>query len=350
MSNILHNNTKMLDVALKNKIAQLKTEFQDSLHKAQDIDAVESIRIRYLGRKGILSQHFKHLKSLSADERPAAGKVYNELKEFVEIAISKKVQSLPQKEQIDEHIDLTLPGNILPIGCHHPLTSVLRQIKSCFLRMGFTIADGPEVETDYYNFEALNIPRGHPARDMQDTFFFDDNTVLRTHTSPVQVRTMEKQQPPVRVISPGKCYRRDTPDATHSPVFHQVEGLCVDEGVTFADLKGVILTFARMMFGSDINIRFRPSFFPFTEPSAEYDFSCIMCKGKGCRVCKGSGWIEISGAGMVNPEVYRYVDYDSEKYTGYAFGMGVERVAMLLHEIDDIRLFYENDIRFLNQF
>lgn len=216
--------------------------------------------------------------------------------------------------------------------------------------MGFLVVQGLEVETEYYNFEALNIPKGHPARDMHDTLFVGDEIVLRTHTSPVQVRIMESQPPPVRIISPGRCYCRDTPDATHSPVFHQVEGLCVDEGVTFADLKGVILTFAKNMLGSDVKIRFRPSFFPFTEPSAEYDFSCIICHGKGCKVCKGTGWVEISGAGMVNPEVYKYVDYDGEKVTGYAFGMGVERIAMLIYEVHDIRLFYENDVRFLYQF
>ena len=247
-------------------------------------------------------------------------------------------------------LDTSLPGDKVAIGRYHPLTSILREIKAIFSGMGFVIAQGPEVETEYYNFEALNIPKGHPARDMQDTLFLSDDVVLRTHTSPVQIRTMENQQPPVRVIAPGRCYRRDTPDATHSPVFHQVEGLCVDEGISFADLKGVILTFAKRLLGSDMKIRFRPSFFPFTEPSAEYDFSCLICKGKGCRVCKDTGWIEISGAGMVNPAVFEYVGYDSEKYTGFAFGMGVERIAMLVYEIHDIRMFYENDVRFLNQF
>ncbi len=216
--------------------------------------------------------------------------------------------------------------------------------------MGFSVVRGPEVETQYYNFEALNIPKDHPAREMHDTLYLNDDMLMRTHTSPVQVRVMEKNPPPIRIISPGRCYRRDTPDATHSPVFWQVEGLCVDEGVTFSDLKGVIQSFAWMMFGKDIKIRFRPSYFPFTEPSAEYDFSCMICGGKGCRICKGTGWIEISGAGMVNPAVFKYVNYDSERYTGYAFGMGVERIAMLLYGINDIRLFYENDVRFLNQF
>ena len=246
--------------------------------------------------------------------------------------------------------DTTIPGNWSDEGHFHPLTLVLRKIKSIFSSMGFTIAEGPEVETEYYNFEALNLPKDHPARDMQDTLFVEHGNVLRTHTSPVQIRVMENQSPPVRIISPGRCFRRDTPDASHSPFFHQVEGLCVDEGISFADLKGIILCFAKQLFGSDVKIRFRPSYFPFVEPGAEYDFSCLICKGKGCRVCKYTGWVEISGAGMVNPAVFEYVNYDSEKYTGYAFGMGVERIAMLLYQIPDIRLFFENDIRFLRQF
>jgi len=223
-------------------------------------------------------------------------------------------------------------------------------MKSIFYGMGFSVEDGPEIETDYYCFEALNIPKNHPARDMQDTLYITEDVVLRTHTSPVQVRVMEKTQPPVRIIAPGRVYRRDTPDASHSPFFHQVEGLVVDEGICFGDLKGVITAFAHKMFGSDIKVRFRPSFFPFTEPSAEYDFVCVFCRGKGCRVCKNTGWVEISGAGMVDPNVFKYVNYDSEKYTGYAFGMGVDRIAMLKYGIYDIRLFFENDYRFLEQF
>jgi phenylalanyl-tRNA synthetase alpha chain len=232
----------------------------------------------------------------------------------------------------------------------HPLLQVLDEIKQIFIEMGFRIEEGPEVETDYHNFEALNIPAYHPSRDLQDTFYLPNNYVLRTHTSPVQIRTMEKQKPPVRMIAPGKCFRKDTPDATHSPIFHQVEGLCVDKAVSFADLKGVVLAFAKKLFGKDVRVRFRPGFFPFTEPSAEYDFSCIFCKGKGCRVCKGTGWLEISGAGMVNPAVFGFVDYDPTIYSGYAFGMGVERIAILRYQIPDIRIFYENDIRFLEQF
>jgi len=246
--------------------------------------------------------------------------------------------------------DPTLPGTPWPRATKHPLLQVLDEIVDIFVSMGFSVESGPEIETDYYNFEALNIPADHPSRDLQDTFYLEHPHLLRTHTSPVQIRAMEKRRPPVRMIAPGRCFRKDTPDATHSPIFHQVEGLWVDKGVTFAHLKGVILAFAQKLFGKDVRIRFRPSFFPFTEPSAEYDFSCIMCKGEGCRVCKYTGWLEISGAGMVDPAVFGFVDYDPEEYTGYAFGMGVERIAMLKYQIGDIRLFYDNDLRFLSQF
>ncbi len=337
----------MIDLTI---IDTLEIEFNKLLNELSDLKELESLRIKYLGRKGYISHFFRDLETLSLDERKKVGKVLNNLKDRIESKLTEYKQVLQKKESTKKYLDPTLPGDKLPIGHYHPITTVLRQIISCFQGMGFSITQGPEVETEYYNFEALNIPKEHPARDMQDTLFVNDNIVLRTHTSPVQIRVMEKQPPPLRIIAPGRVYRRDTPDATHSPVFHQVEGLCVDENVTFADLKGVILVFAKYMFGSDMKIRFRPSFFPFTEPSAEYDFICLICRGKGCRVCKGTGWIEISGAGMVNPEVFKYVNYDSERYTGYAFGMGVERLAMLLYEVHDIRLFYENDVRFLNQF
>ncbi|HHS13209.1 MAG TPA: phenylalanine--tRNA ligase subunit alpha, partial [bacterium] len=301
------------------------------------------------GRKGVVSEAFKSLIALDPSERRDAGRFLNQFKADIQKALNLRKKDLGNK-MIRSAEDITLPGFMPSVGHLHPLTKVSREIKSIFKAMGFTEVQGPEVETEYYNFEALNIPEGHPAREMHDTLFVDDQVVLRTHTSPVQVRVMEKQSPPIRVISPGRCYRRDTPDATHSPVFHQVEGLCVDEGVTFGDLKGVLLNFARNLFGSNVSIRFRPSFFPFTEPSAEYDFSCVMCEGKGCRICKNTGWIEISGAGMVNPAVFNYVNIDEHKYTGYAFGMGIERIAMLLYGVLDIRLFYENDIRFINQF
>lgn len=340
----------MTDTNIQQMILTYDAEFQSAVKNIRHLEDALNIRIDYLGRKGKISNLFKSLSNLSQEERRDTGKLLNDFKQKADSVLKDRMAVLQTSQSGNDHIDTTLPGDLPRIGRYHPLTQVLRKIKDCFIKMGFSIAEGPEVETDYYNFEALNIPREHPARDMHDTLYINDHIVLRTHTSPVQIRVMEKQPPPIRIISPGRCYRKDTPDATHSPVFHQVEGLCVDEAITFADLKGVILTFAKDMFGSNIKIRFRPSFFPFTEPSAEYDFSCMMCQGKGCRICKGTGWIEISGAGMVNPAVFKYVNYDSERYTGYAFGMGVERIAMLLYEINDIRIFYENDLRFLDQF
>ena len=340
----------MSGITIKKMVEEHGAEFTLAVQNAHKATDIEQLRIDYLGRKGKIADLFKSMSDLPQEERRTAGKILNEFKKSVESTLKEKIDTsnLQKSEQLA--LDITLPGDAFRIGRYHPLTQILREIKSCFEKMGFSIEEGPEVETEYYNFEALNIPKGHPARDMHDTLYVEDDIVLRTHTSPVQVRVMEKQPPPIRIISPGRCYRKDTPDATHSPVFHQIEGLCVDEGITFADLKGVILTFARSMFGSDMKIRFRPSFFPFTEPSAEYDFSCVMCNGKGCRICKDTGWIEISGAGMVNPAVFKYVNYDSERYTGYAFGMGAERIAMILYGINDIRLFYENDLRFLDQF
>jgi phenylalanyl-tRNA synthetase alpha chain len=336
--------------SLKTKIQSIDADFQKRIAEVLDASSLEQVRIDFLGRKGLISGLFESFGTVPVEEKKEAGRLLNDLKNRIQASLSEKASTFGQEKSSKVFFDATLPGNAPPVGRIHPLTSVMRRIKSCFQHMGFSVAQGPEVETDYYNFEALNIPKGHPARDMQDTLYVDDAVVLRTHTSPVQIRVMEKRKPPVRIIAPGRVYRRDTPDASHSPVFHQVEGLCVDEGVSFADLKGVIQVFAHEMFGSDMKIRFRPSFFPFTEPSAEYDFTCMICRGRGCRVCKNTGWVEISGAGMVNPEVFKFVDYDSERYTGYAFGMGVERIAMLLYEVHDIRLFYENDARFLNQF
>jgi len=333
-------------------IEKLKNEFEESIRKIRTQRDLEEIRIHFLGRKGTIAKLFKSLGSVSEKERPVIGQELNRFKAYIQNVIEEKKRTFISDRATEPSLDYTLPGNLFPVGHIHPIQSVLREIKSCFQSMGFSIASGPELETEYYNFEALNIPKGHPARDMQDTLFIDESKelVLRTHTSPVQIHVMEEHSPPIRIIAPGRCYRRDTPDATHSPVFHQVEGLCVDEGISFSDMKGIILTFAKKMFGSDMKIRFRPSYFPFTEPSAEYDFSCLICRGKGCRVCGNTGWVEISGAGMVNPAVFDYVNYDSEKFTGYAFGMGVERIAMLLYEIHDIRIFYENDIRFIQQF
>ncbi len=337
-------------IEILKKLEEIKLEFSENLAQVKESKQLEDVRIKYLGRKGELASYFALMGSLSSEERPKLGNQLNILKKYFQESLNEKVERIKPVGDAIEFFDVTLPGVSAKIGGKHPLYQVLDEIKSIFISLGFTIETGPELETDYYNFEALNIPENHPSRDLHDTFYITDKLVLRTHTSPVQIRTMERMTPPVRMIAPGKCFRKDTPDATHSPVFHQVEGLCVDEGVTFADLKGVITAFAKKLFGANMKIRFRPSFFPFTEPSAEYDFSCMFCNGKGCNVCKRSGWLEISGAGMVDPAVFKFVGYDSEKYTGYAFGMGVERIAMLKYGIDDIRTFFENDLRFLNQF
>ncbi len=325
---------------------QVETAVMESINAAD----IENVRIKYLSRKGIITGFFGYLGEISNHDRPELGKRLNALKQMAQEKIGEKSALFAAKTRASEFFDTSLPGIMPRTGGKHPLKLVLDEIKQIFLNMGFSIETGPELETDYYNFEALNIPKYHPSRDLQDTLYITETLLLRTHTSPVQVRTMERMKPPIRMIAPGKCFRKDAIDATHYPTFHQVEGLCVDEGISFADLKGVISAFAKRLLGEDVQIRFRPSFFPFTEPSAEYDFSCTNCHGKGCRVCKGSGWLEISGAGMVNPAVFEYVGYDPQKYTGYAFGMGVERIAMLKYQIDDIRIFYENDLRFLTQF
>lgn len=332
------------------RINKIKASFLDDIEKIKSPAALEEIRNRFLSRKGLVASLFEDLKNVAVEQRPQAGKALNELKQQLQARFDEVREGLNQKSEAAEKADLTLPGRKPFIGRKHPLTSTLDEIKGIFTGMGFRVEDGPEIESDYYNFEALNIPKNHPARDMQDTLYITEDVVLRTHTSPVQIRVMEKQKPPVRIIAPGRVYRRDTPDASHSPFFHQVEGLVVDEGINFGDLKGVITAFAHKMFGSDIKVRFRPSFFPFTEPSAEYDFLCVFCHGKGCRVCKNTGWVEISGAGMVDPNVFMSVNYDPEKYTGYAFGMGIDRIAMLRYGINDIRMFFENDMRFLAQF
>lgn len=332
------------------QIDQIKRAFEAEAKDIRTADALEDLRIKYLGRKGHISNAFSLLAEIPKEEKPKFGQELNKLKKAVESQYNALYDSLKEGKGTDEYLDLTLPGRKPFIGRKHPLNQVADKIKSIFKSLGFTIEDGPEIETDFYNFEALNMPKSHPARDMQDTLYITEDIVLRTHTSPVQIRVMQNQKPPVRMIAPGRVYRRDTPDASHSPFFHQAEGLVVGEDVTFADLKGVIESFACQMFGEDINVRFRPSFFPFTEPSAEYDFSCVFCRGKGCRVCKNTGWMEISGAGMVHPNVFEAVGYDPEKYTGYAFGMGIDRIAMLKYGINDIRLFFENDLRFLNQF
>lgn len=332
---------------------ELEKKAMLELPGATSEDALNELRTRYLGRKGLLTQMLRQISKVTAEERPLFGKRSNEVKENLTLAIDEALEKLKASRKdhilLKETIDVTLPGRAVGLGRLHPITKVSQEICRIFSRMGFNIVEGPEVETDYYNFEALNIPKDHPARDMQDTFYVEDNIVLRTHTSPVQIRTMEKLKPPVRILSPGRVYRPDS-DVSHTPMFHQIEGLMVDKGITFGDLKGTLTYFLRQIFGGDILLRFRPSFFPFTEPSAEVDIRCVMCVGKGCRVCGQSGWLEILGSGMVDPAVFENVGYDPEEVTGFAFGLGVERIAMLKYGISDIRLFFENDGRFLEQF
>ncbi len=324
-----------------------------SISQASTEREISEIRVKYLGKKGSITYVLKSLGTLPESDRREIGQRANQLKESTETRIEEALLGIRERERREalerEKIDVTLPGRRIPVGKRHPLTQILDAIIDIFSRLGFEVVEGPEVELDYYNFEALNIPKGHPAREMQATFFFSDDVVLRTHTSPVQARTMEKKRPPVRVISPGAVYRCDS-DPSHSPMFHQVEGLLVDKGITFADLKGVLTVFVHQMFGKETKLRFRPSFFPFTEPSAEIDIECFICGGRGCGVCSNTGWLEILGSGMVDPAVYRFVNYDPEEVTGFAFGMGIERIAMLKFGINDIRLFFTNDLRFLRQF
>ena len=316
----------------------------------EDPKALDQARIRFLGRKGELAQLFKELGNVPEQERREVGRLLNEAKSRLEEIFSEATQrSRDLETSRRESIDVTVPGRLPPLGRLHPITQIAMEISRIFNWLGFETVEGPEIELDYYNFEALNIPRDHPARDMQDTFYISEDVVLRTHTSPLQVRVMEKRKPPVRIIAPGRTYRCDS-DVTHTPMFHQVEGLMVGKDVSFGDLKGTLTTFVHQMFGPEVGLRFRPSFFPFTEPSAEVDIECVMCRGGGCRVCKGTGWLEILGSGMIDPEVYKYVGYDPEEVTGFAFGMGIERIAMLKFGIDDLRLFFENDLRFLDQF
>ncbi len=340
---------------MEQEILGIKESALSELGSAQTREELQAIRVKYLGKKGELTRILRGMGGLSPELRPRIGQLANQVRTFIEEELERRLLVILEREKQQrleaETIDVTLPGRTMRRGHKHPLTIVLEEIKDIFTAMGFDIAEGPEVEWDYYNFEALNIPKGHPARDMQDSFYITEEILLRTHTSPVQIRTMERMVPnlPVRIIAPGKVYRRDD-DATHSPMFHQVEGLLVDRHCTLGDLKGVLLTFARQMFGEDREIRLRPSFFPFTEPSAEVDISCFGCKGKGCRVCSGTGWLEILGAGMVHPKVLENAGYNPEEVIGFAFGMGVERIALLKYGINDLRLFFENDIRFLRQF
>ncbi|AJE03387.1 phenylalanine--tRNA ligase subunit alpha [Geobacter pickeringii] len=338
---------------MKEQLDQLLQSALQEIAGTKSEDALQELRIKYLGKKGALTALMKGLGTLPAEERPAVGQIVNTVKMQLEARLDDAlacVREAAKKERLEtERLDVTLPGRRVGRGTKHPVSLVIEEVSEIFAGLGFQVAEGPEIELDFYNFEALNFPKDHPARDMQDTFFVDDNILLRTHTSPVQVRTMLKHAPPVRIISPGTVYRCDS-DATHSPMFHQVEGLMVDNGVTFGDLKGILTTFVNQYFGKGTGVRLRPSFFPFTEPSAEVDIACVMCRGAGCRICKQSGWLEILGAGMIDPEVYRHVGYDSESISGFAFGMGVERIAMLKYGIGDMRLLFENDVRFLLQF
>ena len=339
---------------MQEKLLAIKEAAFNEISTAENSGALEEIRVKYLGKKGELTTILRSMGALSKEERPVVGKLVNEAKNEVEEKLEEVSKKIKEKEKnaklASEVIDISLPGKRNVIGKRHPLDLTLESMKEIFISMGFTIEEGPEVELDHYNFEALNIPKDHPARSEQDTFYINDNIVLRTQTSPVQVRTMEKQQPPIKMISPGKVYRSDAVDATHSPIFYQMEGLVIDKGVTFADLKGTLELFAKKMFGDKVVTKFRPHHFPFTEPSAEMDATCFVCGGEGCRVCKGSGWIEILGCGMVHPEVLRNCGVDPEVYSGFAFGFGVDRMVMLKYGIDDIRLLYESDMRFLNQF
>ncbi len=338
---------------MRNALEDLRKKADDEIGSAKTGTEFNDIRTRYLGRKGLLTTLLRGLKDVNPEEKPALGKLSNDIKRSLLEKIENSLETIASGEKNDslnkERLDVTLSGRGVKYGKIHPVTRVEGEICDIFSNLGFSVVEGPDVELAYYNFEALNIPEDHPARDMHDTFYVTDNVVLRTHTSPVQIRTMEKQSPPVRVISPGKVYRPDS-DISHTPMFHQVEGLLVDKDSTFGDLKGILTSFLQQVFGSDTVLRFRPSFFPFTEPSAEVDIQCVMCSGAGCRVCGHSGWIEILGCGMVDPAVFKTVHYDTEEFSGFAFGLGVERIAMLKYGISDIRLFFENDKKFLEQF
>ncbi|MGU9956811.1 MAG: phenylalanine--tRNA ligase subunit alpha [Arenicellales bacterium WSBS_2016_MAG_OTU3] len=338
---------------LNNMLNELKVQALQAIAKADDAQELDAVRVQYLGKKGELTLQLKQIGSVAPEQRRELGQSINAVKSQVEQSLNERRETLDESalaEKLNtQKIDVTLPGRNAGTGGLHPLTRTIQRIEEIFSGIGFDIADGPEIENDYYNFEALNIPKNHPARAMQDTFYIDDNTVLRTHTSPVQIRYMLDKKPPLQVIAPGRVYRCDS-DMTHTPMFHQVEGLAVGEDITFVDLKSVLEFFLRAFFETDLDVRLRPSYFPFTEPSAEVDISCVFCSGKGCRVCKKTGWLEVLGSGMVHPEVFRHVKIDSEQYTGYAFGMGVERLTMLRYGVDDLRLFFENDLDMLRQF
>ena len=334
-------------------LSEILSQAEQELAEAQNLQALEAVKVTYLGKKGVLTARLKELGKLPPEERSAVGQEVNKVKAEIQAKLEARRTALQaeelEKKLASQTIDVTLPGRGTALGGMHPITQTLERIESLFARAGFDIATGPELEADYYNFEALNIPEDHPARAMHDTFYINENTVLRTHTSPVQIRVMQNQEPPLRVIAPGRVYRCDS-DVTHTPMFHQVEGFMVDKDTSFAELKGLLHDFLREFFEQDLKVRFRPSYFPFTEPSAEADIQCVMCGGDGCRVCSHTGWLEVLGCGMIHPQVFANVGIDNEEYTGFAFGMGVERLAMLRYGVNDLRLFFENDLRFLQQF
>ena len=339
---------------MKAQLEAIEKKAFEELTAAQDLKDLDAVRVKYLGKKGELTAILKQMGKLSAEERPVIGQLANQVRAQIEERLEETKTNLEahllDQRLATETLDVTMPGKRSVLGKKHPITIVLDELKEIFIGMGFDVAQGPEVELDYYNFEALNIPKDHPARDTQDTFYINDNVVLRTQTSPIQIRVMEKQKPPIRIIAPGRVYRSDALDATHSPLFHQVEGLVVDKNITMADLKGTLEVFVKRLYGEESVVRFRPHHFPFTEPSAELDVQCFNCHGEGCRLCKGEGWIEILGCGMVHPKVLENCGIDPEEYSGFAFGMGLERLVMRRYNIDDLRLFYENDARVLNQF
>lgn len=339
---------------MEQKLRELKERAEKEIAELKEKEEeILRVKAKYLGRKGELTELFNQLSSVLPEERPKIGKIANEIKTWIEKTLDDFLSEIKRKEKENilstQRIDITMPGRRIPLGRLHPITKTINEIVEIFEGLGFEVVEGPEIETDYYNFEALNIPKDHPSRDMQDTFYITEDLIIRTHTSPVQIRTMETRKPPIKIIAPGTVYRRDS-DISHTPMFHQIEGLAVGKNVSLADLKGTLSLFVQKLFGHHTPLRFRPSFFPFTEPSAEVDIQCVICKGEGCRLCSGSGWLEILGSGMVDPKVFEMVNYDPEEYTGFAFGLGIERIAMLIYGISDIRLFFENDMRFLEQF
>ena len=345
---------KELFLQMKEKLQSIRELAEQAMAACKDARELDAIRVKYLGKKGEVTALMKNMRNLTPEERPAFGQLVNDLRASIEAGLAEnkaRLEAIALEARLkSETIDVTMPGEEVSVGTKHPISTVLDEVKDIFIGMGFSIGEGPEVEKDWYNFEALNIPKDHPARDTQDTFYISDDVVLRTQTSPIQIRTMEHKKPPIRIIAPGRVFRSDAVDATHSPLFHQIEGLVVDKGIRMSDLKGILEMFAKKLYGEETVVRFRPHHFPFTEPSAEMDMQCFQCHGAGCPLCKGEGWIEILGCGMVHPKVLEVCDIDPDEYSGYAFGIGLERIVMSRYKINDIRMFYENDVRFLHQF